>query len=174
MANHKSCNHCNQIKPLADFYKMSASKDCRQPKCKQCCKVVNENFRDTNPKYQVDWQRANPVKWLGYVTKWANENIKADNSRSKIYFIQNELGQIYVGHTQTAFGQRKSSHMTQHRDRTASLPLLHQSFDTFGFDNHKWETIDMSGVDKETLMMIEYQMINNFNNLGISLNVRLK
>ena len=170
----KICNQCNISKSENHFYKMSVSKDGLQPKCKQCCKVVNKNFRETKPQYQVEWQRTNHTKWLGYVTKWANQNIKADNSRSAIYYIVNPENKVYVGHTQTAFGQRKSSHKIQHRDRTACIPALHHSFDLYGFDNHKWVVMDMAGTDKETLTTIEYTMINHFSKLGLSLNIRLK
>jgi hypothetical protein len=174
MATTKQCNHCNKSKPLTDFYKMSASKDGLQPKCRECVKEINEAFRKNKPEYQLDWQRTNHTKWLRYATKWANKNVKADNSRSAIYYIVNPENKIYVGSTQTAFGQRKSSHMTQHRDRTACLPLLHHSFDLYGFANHKWVVLDMAGTDRETLRTIEYTMINHFNKLGLSLNVRLK
>jgi hypothetical protein len=34
--------------------------------------------------------------------------------------------------------------------------------------------MDMSGMDKETLQIIEYTMANEFTKLGISLNKRLK
>jgi hypothetical protein len=170
----KLCNQCNQTKDNSEYYKMSASKDGLQPKCKDCCKVVNQNFRETKPEYQVDWQRKNHKKWLRYVSKWADKNVRADNSRSKLYYIINPENKVYVGHTQTAFGQRKSAHKIQHRDRTASLPVLHHSFDLYGFENHKWVVLDMSGTDKETLTTIEYTMINHFSKLGLSLNKRLK
>jgi hypothetical protein len=174
MAQTKSCNHCNSTKSTNEFYKMSASKDGLQPKCKSCVREVNKNFREVKPKYQIEWQRTNHTKWIKYVSEWAKQNVKADNSRSKIYYIVNPENKIYVGHTQTAFSQRKSAHKIHHRDRTACLPALHHSFDLYGFDNHKWVVMDMSGTDKETLTTIEYTMINHFSKLGLSLNVRLK
>ena len=170
----KECNQCNSTKPLTDFYKMSASKDGHQPKCKICVKEVNQNFRENKPEYQIEWQRTNHTKWAKYVSDWAKENAKADDSRSAIYTIQNEAGEIYVGSTQTLFSQRKSAHKIQYLNKTRRIPLLHNSFDKHGYDNHKWTILDMSGVDRDTLRAIEYQMINNFNNLGISLNTRLK
>ena len=177
MANQthtKSCNQCNKTKPLTDFYKMSASKDFRQPKCKSCVKIVNQNFRDTKPTYQVEWQRANPVEWLAYVTKWAKVNRNADNSRSAIYFCINPAKEIYVGHSQTTFRARKSAHKKDYKRNKGVLPYLHESFDSHGYDNHKWVVMDMSGMDKETLQIIEYTMANEFTKLGISLNKRLK
>ena len=174
MANHKSCNHCNQNKPLTDFYKMSASKDGLQPKCRDCVKEINQAFRKNKPEYQLEWQKTNHNKWLRYCTKWAKKNVRANNSRSAVYYIINPENKIYVGSTQTSFGTRKSAHKIQHRDRTACLPALHHSFDLYGFDNHKWVVMDMAGTDKQTLTTIEYTMINHFSKLGLSLNVRLK
>lgn len=174
MAQTKNCNQCNKSKPLTDFYKMSASKDGRQPKCKSCVKIVNKNFRETNPQYQIDWQRANPVEWLAYVTKWAKLNRNADNSRSCIYYIINPEQKVYVGHTQTRFNARKSSHKKEYKLKKGLMPYLHQSFDLYGYDKHKWVVMDMSGMDKETLQIIEYKLINNFNKTGMSLNKRLK
>ena len=54
------------------------------------------------------------------------------------------------------------------------MPLLHQSFDMYGYDKHKWVILDMAGTDRDTLRTIEYTMINHFNKLGMSLNKRLK
>lgn len=177
MANQiqtKICNHCDKSKPLTDFYKMSASKDGLQPKCKSCVKEINTNFRKTKPQYQIDWQRANHNKWLGYVSDWAKKNVRANISRSAIYYIINPENKIYVGHTQTAFTQRQSAHKIQYRDSHKLLPYLHHSFDMYGYENHKWMHMDMAGTDKETLRIIEYALINHFTKLGMSLNKRLK
>jgi hypothetical protein len=174
MATTKICNHCDKSKPITSFYKMSASKDGLQPKCKECCKVVNHNFREAKPEYQLEWQKTNHTKWLEYVTNWAKKNIRANNSRSQIYYIVNPENKIYVGSTQTRFSNRKSAHKIHYRDKSAHIPSLHHSFDLYGFDNHKWVVLDMAGTDRETLRTIEYTMINHFNKLGMSLNVRLK
>jgi hypothetical protein len=153
---------------------MSLSKDNRQPKCKECCKIVNQNFREAKPTYQVDWQRANPVKWLAYVTNWAKINRNADNSRSAIYFCINPNKEIYVGHSQTRFSARKSAHKKDYKLNKGVIPYLHESFSKYGYDNHSWVVMDMSGMDKETLETIEYTMANEFTKLGISLNKKLK
>jgi hypothetical protein len=177
MANQthtKSCNQCNKSKPLTDFYKMSLSKDNRQPKCKECCKIVNQNFRTIKPKYQVDWQRTNSPRWNKYIGEWNKVNCKADDSRSAIYYIIAPDNMIYVGHSQTRFYQRKSSHKKEYKLNKGALPYLHQSFDAHGYDNHSWVVMDMAGMDKDTLQIIEYAMANEFTKLGISLNKRLK
>ena len=177
MANQtqtKSCNQCNKTKPLSDFYKMSASKDGRQPKCKSCVKIVNQNFRLEKPEYQIDWQRKNQKKWLSYVLDWAKVNVVADDSRSAVYYIINPEQKVYVGSTQTRFSYRKSAHKKEYKDNNGVMPLLHQSFDMYGYDKHKWIVLDMAGTDRDTLRTIEYTMINHFNQLGMSLNKRLK
>lgn len=170
----KQCNQCNKSKPITEFYKRKASKDGLQLKCKACCKVVNENFREANPGYQLDWQRNNHSKWLSYIAKWAKKNVTADDSRSKIYYIINPEQSVYVGRTQTAFSARKTAHKVQYKGKGRRLPLLHRSFDLYGWDNHKWVIIDMAGTDRETLKSIESAMINHFKQIGMSLNVRLK
>jgi hypothetical protein len=170
----KTCNHCNKTKSFSDYHKKSDSKDGLQPKCKSCVKLINKKFRAEKPEYQVDWQRTNKDKWLGYITDWAKKNVRAHNSRSAIYYIINPEQKIYVGSTQTLFSQRQSSHKLQYRYRTASIPSLHHSFDMYGYDNHKWVVMDMAGTDKETLRTIEYTLINHFSKLGLSLNIRLK
>jgi hypothetical protein len=177
MANQtktKSCNHCNQIKPISEFYKKSASKDGLQPKCKICVKEINEAFRYNNPKYQTNWQRINSDKWTKYVSGWAKQNVNADDKRSALYYITNPDDKVYIGSTQTLFSQRKSAHKIHYKNKTRVIPLLHDSFDIYGWDAHKWTVIDMAGVDRETLRIMEYAMINHYNKLGMSLNVRLK
>ena len=174
MAQTKNCNQCNQSKPTSEFYKRSKSPDLLQMKCKSCVKIINQNFRDTNPKYQVDWQRTNSPRWNKYIVDWATKNVKADDSRSAIYYIIAPDNMIYVGHSQTIFSARKSAHKIQYRDRTACLPYLHESFSKYGYDNHSWVIMDMAGMDKDTLQIIEYAMANEFTKLGISLNKRLK
>ena len=174
MAQTKNCNQCNQSKPTSEFYKRTISADGLQMKCKSCVKIINQNFRETKPKYQVEWQRTNNKRWNKYVVEWSTKNVKADDSRSAIYYIINPEQKVYVGHTQTIFSARKSAHKIQYRDRTTCLPYLHHSFDLYGYDKHKWVVMDMSGMDKETLQMIEYKLINNFSKTGMSLNKRLK
>ncbi len=174
MATTKICNECNKSKPTTDFHNKTAAKDGLQPKCKECMKTINQNFRVTKPEYQKNWFKKNSKKWIQYLTNWHKENTYADDSRSKIYYIVNPEQKIYVGSSQTAFSARQSAHKAQYQNRYKGLPLLHKSFDMYGWDNHKWVVMDMSGTDRETLMYIEYTMINHFNKLGLSLNKRLK
>jgi hypothetical protein len=170
----KTCNQCNKTKDKSQFYKRSASPDGLQPKCKKCCKEVNQNFRETKPEYQTQWYSKNWDKWLEYCNGWTKENVTADDSRSALYYIINPEQKIYVGSTQTLFSYRKAAHKAQYKSKTRRIPLLHQSFDMYGWDKHKWVILDMAGTDRETLRTIEYTMINHLNQIGLSLNVRLK
>lgn len=170
----KQCNQCGKNKSLTEFYKRAASPDGLQHKCKQCCKEVNKNFRETKPEYQIEWQRKNAKRWSAYINEWAKVNVCADNSRSKVYYIINPEQKVYVGSTQTMFSYRRAAHKKEYKKHNGVMPYLHHSFDMYGWDNHKWYIIDMSGVDRETLKHIEYTMINHFNKLGMSLNKRLK
>ncbi len=174
MAQTKTCNQCNESKSTSEFYKRSASPDGLQFKCKECVKEVNQNFRQTKPEYQTQWQRTNSKRWSDYVSDWSRKNTRADNSRSAVYYIINPENKIYVGSTQTLFSARQSAHKVQYRDRSACIPGLHHSFDMYGYDKHKWVVMDMSGTDRETLRAIEYTMIKHFTKLGMSLNKRLK
>lgn len=174
MATTKTCNHCSKQKDTTEFYKMSASKDGLQPKCKSCVKEINQNFRESNPTYQVNWQRTNAKKWNAYICEWAKENVVADDSRSAIYYIINPEQKVYVGSTQTMFSYRKAAHKKEYKTKNGVMPYLHNSFDVYGWDKHKWVVLDMSGTDRETLRTIEYTMINHFHKLGMSLNKRLK
>jgi hypothetical protein len=171
----KYCTGCREDLPTTQFSKCSRRDDGLQYKCKECNKIDNHKFRvHLKPKYQVDWQRTNKPKWTKYMVEWNKINTSADDSRSKIYCITNPNEEIYVGHSQTVFSARKSAHKKDYKHNKGALPYLHKSFDDFGYENHKWITMDMSGVDKKTLEIIEYAMANEFTKLGISLNKRLK
>lgn len=170
----KTCNQCGLQKPTTEFYKRSASSDGLQHKCKSCVKIINENFRDTKPEYQNQWYKKNAKKWSAYCTEWAKENVVADDSRSAVYYIINPEQKVYVGSTQTLFSYRRNAHKKEYKFNNGVFPLLHHSFDVYGYDKHKWVVLDMAGTDRETLRAIEYTMINHFHQLGMSLNKRLK
>lgn len=171
----KKCNHCNEVKPSVDYYKMSASKDGLQPKCKDCCRLVNQSFRDTKPDYQNKWYRKNMNKWITYLSAYAKENLSADDSRSALYVVINPAEQMYVGMTQTAFSRRKQEHKQHYKHGLKKqIPLLYDSFDKYGWDNHKWYVFKMPGTDREALKRMESNLIEKVQKTGKSLNIRLK
>lgn len=174
MATTKECNQCGLHKQTSEFYKRAASADGLQFKCKACCKLINTNFRDSKPEYQTNWFKTNADKWAKYMSDWSKVNVRANDSRSSIYYIINEKQEVYVGSTQTPFSARKSAHKKEFKLNKGLIPYLHNSFEKYGWDTHTWKVINMSGMDRETLRTLEYAMINHFNGLGLSLNKRLR
>lgn len=169
----KICNQCNKSLSTSEFYKKTKSKDGLQSNCKQCCKVINTKFRETNPNYQNEWYDKNETKWLEYVTEWANKNIRADDSRSALYVVVNPEQKIYVGMTQTKFSVRKGDHKAQYLTKQHKhIPLLHKSFDMYGWDNHKWYVFEMEGTCREVLKRMESNLIQKVQKQGMSLNIK--
>lgn len=175
MAQTKICNHCNKSKPRTEFHNKTSAKDGLQAKCKQCMKTINENFRVTKPEYQTQWYRKNLPKWINYMKKYTKEYISADESRSALYVCINPEQKVYVGMTQTKFSRRKEEHKMQYKhSHKRQIPLLHASFDMYGWDNHKWYVFEMPGVDRESLKRMESNLIEKIQKQGISLNIRVK
>ena len=171
----KVCNQCNKTKDSSEFHNKTSAKDGLQPKCKQCVKKINKNFREIKPEYQVDWQRTNKKKWMGYLTQYVKDNISADESRSALYVCINPEQKMYVGMTQTKFSRRKEEHKMHYKNYTIKrIPLLHNSFDMYGWDNHKWYVFEMPGVDRESLKRMESNLIQKIQKQGMSLNIRIK
>lgn len=72
IVTHKFCPVCNQNKPITEFYKMAASKDCHAGKCKKCqaaYSVERHKRLSQDPAYRKalcdkvkQYQKANPEK----------------------------------------------------------------------------------------------------------------
>lgn len=168
MANQKQCNECGKVKELTEFHKKTASKDGKQAKCKACMKVKNKNFREENPKYQVDWQRKNSADWNKYT--WAYR--KADKN-SLIYKITAPDGKCYIGQTKSKLFVRFTAHKHHYRKKNGIIPGLHKSFDQWGIENHKVEVIlDLGDLDRNLLTQIESSIIDAYKQKGLSLNIK--
>lgn len=166
----KQCNTCGKSKPLTEYHKRKASADGRQMKCKSCVKQMNEEFREINPKYQVQWQRSNSKTWHQYMNEY-----KRANKSSIIYKITAPDGLIYIGQTKSKFGVRISYHKQHYKRMYMTIPLLHKSFDRHGYTNHKFETlIDLGDLDRAALRRIETSIIQEYMQKGISLNAKSK
>lgn len=166
MTSMKQCNTCGKVKELTEYHKMTASKDGKQDKCKSCVKEMNKKFRETNPKYQVDWQRTNSKVWFDYM----NDYKRADKS-SLIYKITAPDDKVYIGQTKSRLGVRFSFHKIHYKNYHGRIPLLHQSFDKWGVDSHKFELlIDLGDLPRKELMKIESNIITAYQQKGISLN----
>jgi hypothetical protein len=166
MAQTKNCKQCNKSKPISEFSKRSASSDGLQPKCKQCNSKDNLKFRTDKPEHHEQWQKDNAEQHVRNVTRYR----KADKS-GKIYSISNENGEHYIGMTNTHITVRIFEHKTHYRRRHGDIPKLHESFDKFGFDNHKVDVLlELEGIERTQLRLIEKAFIQSFYQQGKSLN----
>lgn len=171
----KQCKKCGETKSTSEFSKCSVRKDGLQYNCKSCNKKDNHKFRtEINPSHHADWQRAN-LKRLCEIVK----NYRRADKNGLIYSIRNPEGQTYIGMTQMYLSVRRLEHIShfkrRYKDNRTKLPLLHQSFEKWGIDNHKFETIlDMGNMDREQLAFIETSFIQSFQQIGKSLNIRTK
>ena len=169
----KHCTKCNTTKPVTEFAKKTSSKDGLQYNCKQCNKQDNLKFRTIiNPQHHDKWQRANWDKFIQHMKAYR----KADKIGT-IYGIINPLGETYVGMTKTNFKVRMLEHRTHYRkacnNKRSRLPLLHNSFDTYGIENHKFITLLEIDTDREALHQIEVSFIKQFIKENKSLNKRI-
>ena len=163
----KLCRECSKSKDITQFSKRSASSDGLQPKCKQCNSKDNLQFRIEKPEHHMQWQKDNAHQHTINVARYR----KGDKS-SKIYSICNPNGEHYIGMTNTHISVRMLEHKTQYRRRHGDIPKLHQSFDTFGFENHKVDVLlELEGIDRQQLRFIEKSFIQVYKQKGISLNV---
>jgi hypothetical protein len=170
----KQCIKCREVKDESNFSKCSARKDGLQWNCKSCNKEDNLKFRnEINPQHHSEWQRSNPKRLTELVSKYR----KADKG-GQIYSIKNPDGEVYIGMTEAHLSVRALEHR-QHfkrakKHKRLSLPLLHNSFDKFGIENHTFETIvELPGYDRKQLSFVETSFIQSFKEIGKSLNVRI-
>lgn len=171
----KHCNKCGETKDTTNFSKSAARKDGLQDYCKACNKQNNLKFRtEINPNHHSEWQRNNPDRLCELVAKYR----KADKG-GLIYSIRNPEGETYIGMTEAHLNVRALEHRQHYKlakkGKSHSLPLLHQSFDKYGVDNHTFETVvRLDGYDREQLEYVESSFIKSFKEIGKSLNIRVK
>jgi len=165
----KICSKCGITKELTEYHKKTKSKDGLQNYCKSCIKETNTNFRETKPEYQKDWFKANSVKWKKYISDWR----RADKTPT-IYSITNPKGEVYVGMTLMPLSARIREHRRHFKSKyQKELPLLHKSFSDYGIENHKVDTIiQLEGMDRKQVGMVEIAFIKSFQLEGKSLNKR--
>jgi len=171
MASLKQCKLCGKNKQTTEFSKRSASKDGLQDRCKSCNSKDNLKFRtEINPEHHAHWQRKN--------YDWHIENMrkyrKADET-PKIYYIQNPEGEMYIGMTEMYLSVRTLEHRAHYRrakkGKRNRLPALHNSFDKYGLENHKFGIVaEFEGIDRKQLEMIERSFIDAVQQMGKSLN----
>ena len=170
----KKCSKCRAVKETTQFSKCSARMDGLQDKCKSCNKVDNLKFREEiNPQHHAEWQRNNQQ----VVYRILKKHRKADKS-PLIYSIKNPNNDVYIGMTEAFLSVRKAEHKLHYnralKGKKARLPLLHDSFDKYGVENHTFEiVVELEGYDRKQLGYVESSFIQSFKEIGKSLNKRI-
>jgi len=173
MANLKECKGCGKQKETTEFSKCKSEKDSLQRKCKDCNSKDNHKFRtEIDPKHHERWQNNNWDKFVEYNKKY----YRADKTPT-IYSVTSPEGFVYIGHTMTYPKVRINEHRRHYRQykqgKRNCLPGLHESFDTFGIQNHKFEVVtQIEGIDRKQLEYIERSFISAVKLTGKSLNAR--
>jgi hypothetical protein len=173
MTSMKECKECGKVKETTQFSKSIARKDGLQNKCKQCNSKDNQKFRtEINPQHHAKWQSSNWDKLMGYLRKYR----RADKN-GIIYAITNPIGETYIGMSEMYLNARMTEHRKHYKQykqgKRKSLPLLHNSFDMHGIQNHTFETIlELEGIDRKQLENIESSFIEAVKQTGKSLNKR--
>jgi hypothetical protein len=166
---------CREVKDEVNFSKSKAKKDGLQDNCKVCNREDNLKFRtEINPQHHAEWQRNNLDRLCELVAKYR----KADKG-GLIYSIRNPEGETYIGMTEAYLNVRTLEHKQHYKlakkGKANSIPLLHQSFDKYGVENHQFEiVVQLDGMDREQLAFVESSFIKSFKEIGKSLNVRIK
>jgi hypothetical protein len=175
MALVKQCYNCGKTKPTTEFSKCKARKDGLQNRCKSCNKVDNRIFRtEINPQHHAQWQINNPGRQQEIIAKY-----RKGDKPGLIYYIQNPAGQYYIGMTKTYLNVRLIEHRVKwrrNREGKSKLacPFLFNSFDKWGFENHKWGIIIKDETaSRQQLREWEKETIQFFMNKGISLNKQI-
>lgn len=169
----KECNKCHKVKDTNQFSKCKSNKDGLQYTCKSCNKVSNKKFRlEIDPEYQSKWYSKFSAYWCDYMSRYN----KADKLPI-IYAIVAPDGKQYIGQTMMHLGVRRTEHIRHYkralrglRDR---LPLLHDSFDLHGIENHKFKVVkELPNVTRKQLREIESAFITINKAQKISLNTK--
>mgnify|MGYP006908351622 CR=1 len=66
----KHCKVCGLDKPFDQFNKHPKTKDGRKPKCRDCEKEYNRQWREMNPEYNREWNEKHKRKRNKYVRKY--------------------------------------------------------------------------------------------------------
>ena len=171
----KQCKKCGEVKDYSQFSKKTKSKDGLQDRCKACNKVDNDYFRfELNPEHHAEWQRNNSKRLVEIVAK----HRRADKA-GVVYALINPNGEVYVGETKTHLNVRIMEHRVKYKrflegKVTSIHPLLFKSFERYGIENHKLEILFLDkDIDKKELKQIEKKYIQQYKQIGKSLNIKL-
>jgi 5-methylcytosine-specific restriction endonuclease McrA len=80
----KSCNKCNETKPLDSFHRDSSRKSGLNPRCKQCISDYNQKNKDTLIQRSIDWRNSNRERFNEYRLEYNKKNKNKINEISRI------------------------------------------------------------------------------------------
>lgn len=165
----KACTKCGIVKPYEQFSKLKKAKDGHQWHCKECNNKDNYRFRkEIDPTYMNRWFNTHRKEWQEYM----NDYSKVGNTNT-IYSITSPNGDVYIGFTQRKKYFRLNEHKKYYRAGTKNkLPLLWESFDRYGIDNHKFEVLKQFEGTRDEGMEIETNLIQFYKSINKSLNVK--
>ena len=150
----KGCGKCGKTKPTSEFNKCTNAKSGLQSYCRECSKINNARKEVIEKRYEYN-----------------KDYLRADKD-GVIYTITNPLGETYTGSTQRLPHVRWSAHKSSYLSKPGQYPLLHNSFDIWGFDAHEFKVIDSYvNIKKIELREIESNMIKAYKLNGTSLNI---
>jgi hypothetical protein len=120
------------------------------------------------------------VRTTGQVQGWcsscrgkrANITTKKADKDGVIYSITNPIGECYIGETNMIPKYRWMMHKATWKSKPGMHPLLHKSFDKWGFDAHIFTVVEELGsISKVDLREVESNMIKAYKLNDKSLNV---
>jgi hypothetical protein len=164
----KICSKCSELKSYSEYHKKKKSSDGLQYYCKECVKKANTKFRTIKPKYQLEWFKTNVKRWSDYCVRYH----KADKTPI-IYGVVNPANEVYVGMTMRFLRIRYESHKTQFKRKQRTCPLLHDSFEKYGLENHKYMVLEeYPGLTRQELKKKESEWMHKLENKVKLLNIR--
>lgn len=165
----KQCTKCKNIKPYEQFSKLTKSKDGYQYHCKECNNKDNYKFRhEIDPTYMNRWFDKNRTHWQTYMNDYSRVG-----DTNTIYAITAPNGDTYIGFSQRKKRFRLAEHKKFYKAGTKNkVPLLWESFDRYGIDNHRFEVLKQFKGTKEEGMQIESNLIQFYKSINKSLNVK--
>ena len=164
----KRCSKCGIIKEYQQFSKCSRNKDFLQYHCKECNNKENKRFREEiDPQYMSRWFKSNKNHWNEYVNNYSKVT-----DTNTIYSITAPNGNVYIGYTQRKKRFRLSEHKKFYKSKACIIPLLYESFDRYGIDNHQFEILKQFEGSKEEGMELESKLIQFYKSINKSLNIK--
>jgi len=171
----KECKKCGEVKDYSQFSKCKARRDGYQDRCKICNRIDNHKFRtEINPEHHAKWQQNNRKRTVEIVGRYR----KADKS-GIVYALISPDDAVYVGMTKTYLAVRMIEHRVKYRRflngkiKKSFHPLLFESFDKWGIENHKVKVLfEDESIDRQGLKQIESSFIQAFKEKGKSLNIK--